>query len=193
MRYWLGRAYLRLMGWTLEGQKPPLAKYMILAAPHTSNWDVPLMLALSYVLGVRVHWIGKHTLFHFPLGPLMRWLGGVPVDRRARHDAVQQMADAFAARDELCLMITPEGTRGRAEYWKSGFYHIALAAHVPIVLGMLDYRRKVGGLFDMVEATGDVRADMDKIRAFYRNVVGKYPQDFGPIRLRDESPLEARR
>jgi 1-acyl-sn-glycerol-3-phosphate acyltransferase len=180
------------MGWTVEGRKPTFKKYLILAAPHTSNWDVPLMLSMSYVLGVQVHWIGKHTLFRFPLGPLMRWLGGVPVDRRSRNDAVQQMVDALAARDELCLMITPEGTRGRAEYWKSGFYHIALGAHVPIVLGMLDYGRKVGGLFDVVEPSGDVRADMDKIRAFYRDVVGKFPDDFGPIRLRDESPLEAR-
>lgn len=192
MRYWLGRLYLWLLGWKLEGQKPPFKKYLILAAPHTSNWDVPLMLAMSYVYGIRVCWIGKHTLFRPPLGPLMRWLGGVPVDRRARHNAVQQMVDELARRDELCLMITPEGTRSRSEYWKSGFYFIALQAQVPIVLGLLDYRRKVGGLFDALHPTGDISADMDRIRAFYQGASGKHPQEFGPIRLREETVVPAK-
>ena len=191
MKYWLGSLYLRLLGWKLLGQKPPYKKYLILAAPHTSNWDVPLMLAMSYVYGVRLSWIGKHSLFRGPLGMLLRLLGGVPVDRRGRHNAVQQMVDEFARRDELCLAITPEGTRGRAEYWKTGFYHIALGAGVPIVLGLLDYQKKVGGLFEAVTATGDLKADMDKIRAFYRDASGKYPQDFGPIRLREESNVAA--
>ena len=101
MKYWLGRAYLRLVGWKILGQKPLYKKYLILAAPHTSNWDVPLMLAMAYIYGIRLSWIGKHSLFHWPLGPLMRLLGGVPVDRRARHNAVQQMVDEFASRDEL--------------------------------------------------------------------------------------------
>lgn len=191
MKYWLGNLYLRLLGWKMLGQKPPYKKYLILAAPHTSNWDVPLMLAMSYVYGIRLSWIGKHSLFRGPWGALMRLIGGVPVDRRARHDAVQQMIEEFARRDELCLAITPEGTRGRADYWKSGFYHIALGAGVPIVLGLLDYRRKVGGLFEAVHATGDLKADMDKIRAFYSNASGKHPQDFGPIRLREESNVKA--
>jgi 1-acyl-sn-glycerol-3-phosphate acyltransferase len=186
MRYWIGRLYLRLVGWKLRGQKPAYKKYLILAAPHTSNWDVPLMLAMSYVYGVRLSWIGKHSLFRGPWGLLLRGLGGVPVDRRARHNAVQQMVDEFARREEFCLAITPEGTRGRADYWKSGFYHIAQGAKVPIVLGLLDYREKVGGLFEAVHVTGDVRADMDKIRAFYHGASGKHPADFGPVRMREE-------
>lgn len=192
MKAWLGKLYLGLFGWKLEGGKPPFKKYMILAAPHTSNWDVPVMLAMSYVYGIRVSWIGKHTLFQGPLGPLMRWLGGVPVDRRSRHNAVQQMVDEFACRDELCLMITPEGTRGRADYWKSGFYHIAQEAGVPIVMGLLDFKRKVGGLFEAVYPSGDLKADMDKFRAFYQNASGKYPNRFGPIRLQEENaaPVE---
>lgn len=188
---WLGTSYLRLLGWRLEGQKPTQKKYLILAAPHTSNWDVPLMLAMSYIYGIRVRWMGKHTLFQGPLGPLMRWLGGVPVDRRARNNAVQQMVDYFAGRDELCLMITPEGTRSRAEHWKSGFYHIAQQANVPIVLGLLDFRRKVGGLFDVVHTTDNITADMDRIRAFYQGATGKYPDDFGPVRLHEEDAVPA--
>ncbi len=149
------------------------------------------MLAMSYIYGIRVRWMGKHTLFRGPLGLLMRWLGGVPVDRRARNNAVQQMVDYFTNRDELCLMITPEGTRSRAEHWKSGFYHIAQQANVPIVLGLLDFRRKVGGLFDVVHTTGNITADMDRIRAFYQGATGKYPHDFGPIRLREEDAVAA--
>ncbi|MEX2112478.1 MAG: lysophospholipid acyltransferase family protein [Pirellulales bacterium] len=187
MRYWLGRLYLRLRGWTLQGQKPPYKKYLILAAPHTSNWDVPLMLAMSYVYGIRVSWIGKHSLFRGPLGSLMRLLGGVPVDRRAAHNAVQQLVDQFARREELCLLITPEGTRGRSDYWKSGFYHIAREAKVPIVLGLLDFKRKVGGLFEAIEPGGNLTADMDRIRAFYAGAQGKHPENFGPIRLREEA------
>lgn len=189
MKRWLGRFYLWLVGWKMEGAKPPYKKYLILAAPHTSNWDVPLMLSMSYIYGIRVSWIGKHSLFKGPLGPFMRWIGGVPVDRRARHNAVQQMVDEFARRDELCILITPEGTRSRAEYWKSGFYYIAKEAGVPIVLGLLDFRRKVGGLYEAFVPTGDLKADMDRIRAFYNGATAKFPEHFGPVRLKEESSV----
>jgi 1-acyl-sn-glycerol-3-phosphate acyltransferase len=188
MKRLLGHCYLWLRGWKLAGQKPSEAKYLILAAPHTSNWDVPLMLSMAWIYGIRVRWIGKHTLFKWPLGPLMRWLGGVPVDRRARHNAVEQMVDEFNRRDELALLITPEGTRSRAEYWKSGFYHIARSANVPIVLGLLDFKNRVGGLFDVMHPTGDLKADMDRIRAFYHADQAKFPADFGPVRLKEETP-----
>ncbi len=187
MKRWFGKLYLWIFGWTLKGQKPAYKKCLLLAVPHTSNWDVPVMLSMSYIYGIRVSWIGKHTLFQGPLGPLMRWLGGVPVDRRARHNAVQQMVDEFARRDELYLMITPEGTRGRADYWKSGFYYIALGAGVPIILGLLDYKKRIGGLFEPFFPTGDIKADMEKLRAFYHDACGKYPDNFGPIILREEA------
>ncbi len=186
MKRWFGKLYLWLFGWKLMGQKPAYKKCLLLAVPHTSNWDVPVMLSMSYIYGIPVSWIGKHTLFTGPLGPLLRWLGGVPVDRRARNNAVQQMVDEFARRDELYLMITPEGTRGRADFWKSGFYYIALGAGVPIILGLLDYKRRVGGLFEPFFPTGDIKADMEKLRAYYHDATGKYPQNFGPIRLREE-------
>ena len=190
MKYWLGKMYLWLVGWKMVGERPRLKKYVIIAAPHTSNWDVPLMLSLAYVYGIPVSWVGKHTLFRPPLGWLIRLLGGVPVDRRARHNAVQQMVDEFARRESFYLLITPEGTRGRTEYWKSGFYHIARGAGVPLVLGKLDFKRKLGGLVDVVDLTGDIKADMDRLRAFYHDVEGKYPNDFGPVRLREESAVE---
>ncbi len=192
MKYWIGRCYLWLVGWKLVGPKPPYHKCLILAAPHTSNWDVPLMLSLSYIYGIRVSWIGKHTLFRGPLGVLMRWLGGVPVDRRSRNNAVQQMVGEFNRREEFALLITPEGTRSRAEYWKSGFYHIACQAQVPIVLGLLDFRKKEGGLSEVIHPTGNLPADMDQIRAFYNGATAKYPEDFGPIRLREEKGLGVR-
>ncbi len=190
MKYWLGRFYLWLIGWQLGGAKPPMPKYVIIAAPHTSNWDVPVMLALSYVYGIRVSWVGKHTLFKGPLGILMRFLGGVPVDRRARHNAVEQLVEEFQQRDELALLITPEGTRSRSEYWKSGFYHIARGARVPLVLGLLDFKHKRGGLFEVFEPSGDITADMDRIRAFYADANAKYPADFGPVRLREENAAQ---
>jgi 1-acyl-sn-glycerol-3-phosphate acyltransferase len=187
MKYWIGRFYLWLFGWQMRGDKPPYKKYVILAAPHTSNWDVPVMLSIAYVYGIPVSWMGKHSLFRGPLGWLIRRLGGLRVDRRARHNAVQQMVDEFARREELYLLITPEGTRARAEYWKSGFYHIAREAQVPIVLGQLDFKQRIGGLPEVFHPTGDLKADMDHIRAFYEGAQGKYPECFGPIRLREET------
>ena len=116
----------------------------------------------------------------------MRWFGGVPVNRRSRQNSVQQLAAEFACRKEFRLAIAPEGTRDRAEFWKSGFYFIACEAQVPIVLGMLDYKNKVGGLYEVIHPTGDIHADMEQIREFYSGVQGRYPDDFGPIRLREE-------
>lgn len=187
MKRLLGRFYLWLFGWTVNPTKPPINKCVVLAAPHTSNWDVPVMLAMSWVIGVRISWVGKHTLFKPPLGWLMRLIGGVPVDRRSRNNAVEQMAAEFKRRDELYLMITPEGTRSRAEYWKSGFYYIALGAGVPIVLGLLDFKRRYGGLNEVLYPTGDIHKDMDQLRAFYAGASGKYPECFGPIRLKEEA------
>lgn len=179
--------YLWLFGWKVNPARPAFRKFVIVAAPHTSNWDVPVMLAMSWVIGVRVSWVGKHTLFKPPFGRLMRMLGGVPVDRRQRNNTVEQLVAEFAGRDELCLMVPPEGTRGRAEYWKSGFYHIARGAGVPIVLGLLDYGRRYGGLYEVLQPTGDVKADMDKVRAFYKGARGRWPEQFGPIRLKEEA------
>ena len=186
----VGRLYLRLLGWRVEGRFPAVAKTVVIAAPHTSNWDLPLMLAVSYVLGVKPSWLGKRQLFRGPLGWLLRRLGGVPVERGQRTNLVQQVVDYFDTVDQLFLVIPPSGTRKRATHWKSGFYHIARGARVPIICAFLDYRRKVGGIGPTVVPGGNVRADMQSIRAYYAQVTGKYPALTTPVRLREEEESE---
>jgi len=182
----VGALWLRLCGWRVEGRLPDATKSVVIAAPHTSSWDLPHMLAVAWVLGVRPAWLGKQELFAGPLGAFFRGLGGVPVDRSRRGNLVQQVAERFAEADRLFLVVPPSGTRSRAPYWKSGFYHIARAARVPIVCAFLDYRRKVGGIGPVLEATGDVAADMDLVRAFYDGVAGRYPERTTPVRLAEE-------
>ena len=182
----LGKLWLRAFGWRLEGTLPPIPKCVLIAAPHTSNWDLPHMLASAYVLGFRPSWLGKRELFKFPFGGFMRWLGGVGVDRSRRTSLVQQVADRFAEVDNLFLVIPPSGTRSRAPHWKSGFYHIARLAKVPIVCTSLDYGRRVAGVGMMIDASGDIVADMDRIRAFYASAQGRYPERMTPVRLPEE-------
>src|SRR5438093_12399606 len=142
----LGRIYLRLFGWRVEGHLPAAAKVVVIAAPHTSNWDLPFMLAVAYVLGTTPAWLGKRELFRWPFGGLMQFLGGIPVDRSGRHDVVQQAVGRFQAVERLFLVVPPSGTRSRAAHWKSGFYNIASGAVVPIVCTFLDYRIIIVGI-----------------------------------------------
>ncbi len=192
---WLARGagalYLRLFGWRVEGRLPAGTKAVAIAAPHTSNWDLPFMLAVSYVLGVKPSWLGKRQLFRRPFGGLMRRLGGIPVDRDRRTNLVQQVADHFATVDRLFLVVPPSGTRRRATHWKSGFYQIARAAEVPIICAFLDYGRKVGGIGPTIVPRGDVAADMQTIRDFYDGITAKYPALTSPARLlEEEGPKE---
>lgn len=192
IRYWIGKTFLSAFGWRTEGELPDDAKYVVIAAPHTSNWDLPFMLGVAYVLDARVSWMGKHTLFEWaPLGAFFRALGGVPVDRRSPQDLVQQMVTLFRERETFVLAIPPEGTRSKTKYWKSGFYYIARGANVPIVLGFLDFKRRVGGVGGVVHPTDDVEADIEKIRAFYATVTAKFPEDFTNIAFRP-SPEQGR-
>ena len=161
------------MGWRVEGSGPDIPRAVVVAAPHTSNWDLVFTLAIAATLGIRVSWMGKHTLFRPPFGRLMRAVGGLPVDRRASHGAVEAAVELLTSHDRLFLIISPEGTRGRSERWKTGFYRIAQGAGVPIVLGFLDYGRKVGGLGKVFVPTGDVEKDMEEIRVFYAPIRGK--------------------
>lgn len=144
------------------------------------------MLATAYALGIRISWLGKHTLFEHPLGWLMRWLGGIPVDRRAPHDVVSRTAEMFRTCERLVLAVPPEGTRRKVKYWRSGFYHMSLQSGVPIGLGFLDYRRQLCGLGPLISPTGDVRHDMDTIRAFYREIHGKNLERESEPRLKEE-------
>jgi 1-acyl-sn-glycerol-3-phosphate acyltransferase len=186
LSYSIGRFWLWLFGWKIRGETPSCRKFVLIAAPHTSNWDFPFMLATAYAMQVRISWFGKHTLFTPPWGWFMRKLGGIPVDRRAPQTLVTQMAEKFEHREELVLAVPPEGTRSRVDVWKSGFYHIAAESGVPIALGYLDYHRKLCGVGMFVVPSGNVTEDMNKIRSFYENIRGKYPDLESEPRLREE-------
>ena len=172
---WLALLVFKCAGWTSEGRKPDLPRYVIIAAPHTSNWDFIFTLCLASIYHLNAVIMMKDAWFRWPLGPLFRWLGALPIDRSRANNVVGQSIERFHRRDRLVLVVPPSGTRKRVMYWKSGFYHIANGAGVPIVLGFLDYRRKVGGFGPIVLPTGDIEADMALIRTFYRDICGKYP------------------
>jgi 1-acyl-sn-glycerol-3-phosphate acyltransferase len=174
------RGFLRLSGWTVEGSLPAEArKCVLIAAPHTSNWDLPYTLMVAFVLHLNIYWMGKHSLFAFPFGPVMRWLGGIAVDRSRNTNLVSASAMALKAADgPVQLVVPPEGTRGRTTHWKTGFYYIALEAGVPIVLAYMDYARKVSGLGPVFVPTGDIDADMAEIKRFYAGIQGRRPQHF---------------
>lgn len=190
----IGRAVLRLGGWAFEGAVPTARRYVLIAAPHTSNWDFVYMMAMSWVTGIRLSWMGKASLFVFPFGPVFRRLGGIPIRRDRRTSVVDQCAKRFGESADLVLAVPAEGTRGHAKSWRSGFYHIARAADVPVVLGYLDYARRRGGLGPELRPSGDVRADMDFVRAFYADKAGRHPERFTPPRLAEEdAPPDAPR
>lgn len=165
-------AYLRATGWTVRGDWPSLDKAVLVAAPHTSNWDGINMLATAGFYRVKLRWMGKSSLTQGPFGGLIRWLGCVPIDRSGAHDVVRAMADAFASTDAMILAIPPEGTRGAVKSWKTGFYHIARAAGVPLVLSVLDYGTKTVSLAAIVHPSGDYDADLPIIRSHYAKAVG---------------------
>lgn len=184
----LARWLLRCFGWRCVGQRPAERRFVLACAPHTSNWDLVVLLLVTTAFGVRLSWIGKHTLFEGLFGPLMRWLGGIPVDRRGAHRAVEALAARFLAADRLVIAICPEGTRSWAEHWKSGFYRIAQASGVPVVLGFVNYERREAGFAGVLSPSGDVVKDMNAIRSALSCASPRYPQGFGPIRLADEYP-----
>ena len=186
MKKLLARVFLGLTGWQAEGEKPAPRRYVLIAAPHTSNWDLPYLLAFAWLYGIRISWMGKHQLFRPPLGGLVRALGGVPVRRDRRGDMVSQMAGVIDRSESICLVVPAEGTRSYVPHWKSGFYHIARTANVPIVLSYLDYSRRLGGFGPSILPTGDIRSDMEEIRNFYSDKQGKYPELFGEVRLKEE-------
>jgi 1-acyl-sn-glycerol-3-phosphate acyltransferase len=177
---------LAATGWKTEGERPRDRRFVLIAAPHTSNWDLVYLLALAEIFDVRISWMGKDAIFRPPFGWLMKRLGGIPVVRSKRTNLVAQATQRFATSQDLALVVPAEGTRGAVEHWKSGFYHIARGADVPIVLGYLDYARRRGGFGPSLRATEDVRKDMDQIREFYGDKAAKYPDQFAEPRLREE-------
>jgi len=177
---------LRLGRWKTVGEVPPLSKMVIIGAPHTSNWDFPVGMLAARALGVKIRFLGKHTLFRLPYGWFFHMLGGIPVDRSRPGGIIGQISEAFASAARLTMVIAPEGTRSHKPYWKSGFYEIARAAGVPIVLACLDGERRQVRIGPTIETTGNVTADMDRIRAFYAGIRGIKPEKAGTVRLRAE-------
>jgi 1-acyl-sn-glycerol-3-phosphate acyltransferase len=187
-----GRFAIRLLGlcdWRLVGRAPDLSKYVIVFGPHTCNWDFPLAMLAARGYGIRLSWLGKHSIFRWPAAGFLHRLGGIPVHRDHHEGIVGQVVAAFASADSMVLGLTPEGTRGLAPHWKSGFYRMARAAGVPIALASLDRPSRCITLGPAIVPTGDVRQDMDRIRAFYAGTQGIHPEKASAVRLREEDTL----
>jgi len=180
----LARRILWILGWSLQHEDPGTRRYVLIVAPHTSNWDFPIGLLAAWALGLRAHWMGKNTLFEGMLRPLFRAWGGIPVNRGQPGKTIEKMAARFAATDHFVLGIAPEGTRRAADYWKSGFWHIARAADVPVVMAYIDYGRKQIGLGGAFIPGDNLEADFQRLRDFYKDKRGRYPQQESAIRPR---------
>ncbi len=170
------KVLLGLFGWRVEGQLPDIPKFIVIGAPHTSNWDFVLFLALAFSLKANPKYMGKAELFRWPLGGFFRWCGGIPVDRSKSTGLVEQTVDAINRADRFILVITPEGTRKEVSSWKSGFYHIARQAGIPLALGFIDRRRKAIGIGPTFVPGDDMDADMKEIQSYYSGIVGINPR-----------------
>jgi len=175
---------LKIFGWKTELTIEQPKKYVLIGAPHTSNWDFPLTLLALSCMGIKFNWVAKHTLFKWPLGPLFRAIGGVSVDRSAGASFLIKTIELYDQSSRLILAIAPEGTRGKTTHWKTGFYTIAEKSGVPIALGFIDYQRKCIGITKILTPTGDIDKDFEIIREFYSDKAGKFPAKQGAIRLK---------
>lgn len=180
----LARASLGLFGWHSVFAALPAAKGIIILYPHTSNWDFVIGVLYKLGVGLPASWIGKQSLFRWPLASLLVRLGGIPIRRDAHSGLVSSVLDEFAKHDWMWLAVTPEGTRKRTSYWKSGFYRIALAGGFPVGLGFIDYPTRTVGIGGYLYMTGDSAQDLARIRAFYADKHGRKPENEGDIQLR---------
>lgn len=179
----VARVLLKLGGWTPVGGLPDAQKAVLIAAPHTSNWDGFWAIVYKTLIGLEVHWFVKDSMFWFPLGNLLRFFGGMPLNRGRAGSAVAEAIDAFDKNESFYLGLAPEGTRGMTRGWKSGFYRIAEGANVPVVFGFLDYGNKRLGLGPTLTLTGDKKADMAICRSFYASISGHCPEQTSPVEL----------
>lgn len=179
VRY-VSTVFMRVTGWKVEGSLPSGdGRFVLIAAPHTSNWDLPYMLMVAFILRLNVYWMGKSSLFSPPFGSIMQWLGGIPVNREQSTNMVSTSAEAIrSATGAMQLVVPPEGTRSKTRYWRTGFYYIALGAGVPIVMAYMDYERKLTGLGPTLHPSGDIDADMKIIKAFYAPFKGRNARQF---------------
>jgi 1-acyl-sn-glycerol-3-phosphate acyltransferase len=175
MLHYLTKFLLRVFGWQVEGQMPDIPKFIVVGAPHTSNLDFVMMLALGFTLQAKLYFMGKSELFRPPIGFFFRWCGGIPVDRTRSTGMVEQMVDVIQRSEQFILAVAPEGTREKVSVWKTGFYHIAKSAGIPVVLGFVDGGRRTVGVGSTFMLTDDMEADMKAIQSFYAGIVGIRP------------------
>lgn len=172
----LAQLILKLIGWKIVGQLPDEKKFIIIVAPHTSNWDLVIGLIARFAVGVKVNFLAKHQLFFFPLGQFLRLLGGTPVNRSKHGNKVQEVVELFKSSDELKLGLAPEGTRSTVTRWKEGFYHIATQVHIPIVMIGMDYPSKELRIAQSFLPTGNIEQDFAHMVAYFRTIHGKVPK-----------------
>ncbi len=177
-------ALLKLFGWRVRFVPPSLPKAVVIVYPHTSNWDFIVGILWRSAVAAPIGFIGKDTLFRPPFGGLFRHLGGIPVNRRQSTGFVEGLIEAFASKESLYLAIAPEGTRGKVDHWKSGFYRVAVAAGVPLGLAFIDYPRREVGIDTWLSLSGNEAEDMARIRDYYSTKRGKHPEKEGDIRFR---------
>ena len=178
---WFAKRILWLLGWRLDGDIPPIKKAIIVGAYHTSNWDGVLLILAGIAQGRRIRWIGKHTLFAGLAGPFVRLVGGIAINRTVSSGVVEEAVKTFNRSDDLLLTVAPEGTRRRVSRWKRGFYYIAVGAGVPLILAAPDYPTRRVIIGPTIYPTGDIEADVEKLRAFYETTTPKFPEQAGPI------------
>ena len=174
--HYFAKIILRLAGWRIEGELPNLPKFVLIGAPHTSNWDFVLFLGMIFSLRANVRFMGKAELFRFPIGWFFRYCGGVPADRKKSTGLVEQMVKASNESEEFILTIAPEGTRHHVQEWKRGFYHIAKSAGIPIVMAVVDGRHKMVRIGQVFHPTEDIEADIKSIQEIFTGVVGIHPR-----------------
>ncbi|MFD5224914.1 1-acyl-sn-glycerol-3-phosphate acyltransferase [Microbacterium sp. NPDC058342] len=190
LRRLLARVFWTFSRWTLKVESVPSRPTVLVGAPHTSNWDFVLMLAIAWRLRIDIRWLGKKSLFSGWRGPIMRAMGGIPVDRSDPSRVVEEIVTRVRDGESFCLVVTPDGTRQGHAHWKSGFYRIARETGLPVTLGYVDRTSMTTGLGPSWEVTGDVSADMDRIRAFYADKAGLRPEHRVEPRLREETAGE---
>lgn len=176
----LARRILGLFGWRVEHDTPELPRFVLIVAPHTSNWDFPICILAMFAIRLRLSWLGKHSLFRFPVAGILRWLGGEPIERSASHGTVEAAVERFGSRAQWVLGVSPEGTRKRVEQWKTGFYRIAAGALVPIVPVRLDYRRRVVEILEPFHLGPDPVRDIARIHALFTPDMARFPKAFAP-------------
>lgn len=182
------RTLLKLIGWKVDITFPEEKKLVMIGAPHTTNWDLPIGLLCFWSASLQLNWVAKKQLFIGPFNYFFRALGGIPVDRSIRSGFIKQIAQQFDEHDEMLIGLTPEGTRSKTTYWKTGFYYIALDAKVPICLAYIDYPSRTIGFGKIIQPTGDIDKDFEQINAFYQDKKGKYPENQGAIEIKKRPP-----